>query len=65
MKPTDTCKAAGLTGLVELTQLAPWPMQTLIRWHDSDGIERKKFDIVLKGAVQMVREAEELQNRRA
>lgn len=48
MKPSEKCKAAGLKSLAEFAELTGKPVQTLIRWAESDPVF---FDVLLLGAV--------------
>ncbi len=48
MKPSEKCKAVGLKSLAELSEMTGKPVQTLIRWANSDPVF---FEILLRGAV--------------
>lgn len=48
MKPSEKCKAAGLSGLAELVELTGKCQRTLINWNKADPT---LFHIVLRGAV--------------
>ena len=48
MRPSEKCKAAGLTGLAELAQITGKCSRTLINWNKADPA---LFDIVIRGAV--------------
>lgn len=48
-RPSDVCKAAGLSGLRELSELTGQSQQTLINWHRD---KPELFAIVVKGAYQ-------------
>ncbi len=47
MKPSEKCKAAGLTGLAELVEITGKCQRTLINWSKADPL---LFEIVLRGA---------------
>ena len=47
MKPSEKCKAAGLTGLAQLAEITGKCSRTLINWSKADPI---LFEIVLRGA---------------
>ena len=47
MKPSEKCKAAGLTGLAELVEITGKCRRTLINWSKADPL---LFEIVLRGA---------------
>ena len=48
MKPSQKCKAAGLSGLAELVELTGKCQRTLINWDKASPL---LFEIVLRGAV--------------
>ena len=48
MKPSEKCKAAGLSGLAELAGITGKCQRTLINWSKADPL---LFQIVLRGAV--------------
>ena len=48
MKPSQKCKAAGLTGLAELVQITGRCSRTLINWNRADPV---LFEVVIRGAV--------------
>lgn len=48
MKPSEKCKAAGLTGLAELVEITRKCRRTLINWSKADPL---LFEIILRGAV--------------
>lgn len=48
MTPSQQCKAAGLIGLAELSNLTGISRQTLINWHKS---KPKLFTVVVAGAA--------------
>jgi hypothetical protein len=48
MKPSEKCKAAGLTGLAELAEITGKCRRTLINWSKADPV---LFQILLRGAV--------------
>ena len=48
MKPSEKCKAAGLSGLAELVEITGKCSRTLINWNKADPL---LFEIVLRGAV--------------
>ena len=48
MKPSQKCKAAGLTGLAELVEITGKCRRTLINWSTDDPV---LFEIVIRGAV--------------
>ena len=48
MKPSEKCKAAGLTGLAELVEITGKCQRTLINWSKADPL---LFDIIIRGAV--------------
>lgn len=48
MRPSETCKQAGLDSLAELVRLSQVPKQTLLDWHKT---KQKLFALVLLGVV--------------
>ena len=48
MKPSQKCKAAGLSGLAELVEITGKCRRTLNNWSKADPV---LFEIVLRGAV--------------
>lgn len=48
IKPSQKCKAAGLTGLAELVEITGKCRRTLINWSKADPV---LFEIVIRGAV--------------
>lgn len=48
MKPSQKCKAAGLTGLAELVEITGMKYRTLLYWAKN---APEKFDVLLAGAV--------------
>lgn len=58
MKPSQQCKAVGLKGLDELSQLAGVSAHTLINWFKDN---RRLFNLVLYGAVSVL--ADEVEER--
>ena len=48
MKPSEKCKAAGLSGLAELVNITGKCQSTLINWDKASPL---LFEIVLRGAV--------------
>ena len=48
MKPSQKCKAAGLTGLAELVAITGRPYRTLLHWAKND---EKWFDYMVRSAA--------------
>jgi len=48
MKPSETCKAAGLKSLAELSELSGESVQTLNNWYKK---KPRLFEIILKGVL--------------
>ena len=47
MKPSEKCKAAGLTGLAELVKISGMKYRTLLHWAKNTP---EKFDFVVRAA---------------
>ena len=47
MKPSEKCKAAGLTGLAELVKITGMKYRTLLHWAKNTP---EKFDFVVRAA---------------